>query len=55
METTNIEAAVRELAAKEAIRDLAWRYAHCVWRKDVFGAIGLFTDDGEEVEIARPR
>ncbi len=43
----NIESAVRELLDGEAIRDLARRYAHCVWQKDVAGAISLFTDQGE--------
>jgi len=37
---------VRRLVDAEAIRDLARRYAHYVWRKDVNGAIGLFTEDG---------
>ena len=41
------EAKLRELLDKEAIRDLARRYAHCVWQKDVDGAIALFTDDAE--------
>lgn len=31
----------------EAIRDLARRYAHCVWTKDVEAAIALFAEDGE--------
>jgi len=30
----------------EAIRELVHHYAHCVWRKDVSGAIDLFTEDG---------
>jgi uncharacterized protein (TIGR02246 family) len=37
---------LRELVDREAIRDLARRYAHCVWRQDVDGAIDLFTEDG---------
>lgn len=37
---------LRELADLEAIRDLARRYAHCVWQKDARGAIDLFADDG---------
>jgi ketosteroid isomerase-like protein len=36
---------VRELADLESIRDLARRYAHSVWQKDVTGAIDLFSDD----------
>ncbi|MBW2268686.1 MAG: nuclear transport factor 2 family protein [Deltaproteobacteria bacterium] len=47
MASTNIEADLRELADREAIRDLARLYAHHVWRQDVAGAIGLFTEDGE--------
>jgi uncharacterized protein (TIGR02246 family) len=30
----------------EAIRDLARRYAHCVWQRDADGAVALFTEDG---------
>jgi len=30
----------------EAIRDLARRYADCVWRRDVEGAVALFAADG---------
>ena len=36
---------VRKLADLEDIRDLARRYAHYVWQKDVPGAIDLFADD----------
>jgi ketosteroid isomerase-like protein len=54
MGTTNLEAVVRELADAEAIRDLARRYAHCVWQKDVSGAIDLFTEDGEMDTGDRP-
>jgi len=46
MSTSDLEATVRALADKESIRDLARRYAHYVWRKDVDGVVGLFTDDG---------
>jgi hypothetical protein len=52
--TTSLEATVRELADREAIRDLASRYAHCVWRKDVHGAVSLFADDGEMDTGDRP-
>lgn len=45
MTTGNLEAMVRELADKESIRDLARRYADCVWRKDAAGAASLFADD----------
>ncbi len=41
-----LEAAVRQMADREAIRDLAHRYAHCVWQKDAVGATELFTEDG---------
>ena len=41
----NWEAEVRRLANVEAIRDLARRYAHCVWQRDVEGAVGLFAED----------
>ncbi len=36
---------LQRLADLEAIRDLARRYADCVWRQDAEGAIALFTDD----------
>ncbi len=38
---------VQRLADLEAIRELARRYAHCVWQKNVDGAIDLFTDNAE--------
>jgi hypothetical protein len=37
---------VREVAAREAIRDLSARYSDCVWRKDLDGLVSLFTEDG---------
>ena len=43
----NLETTVRDLADREAIRDLARRYAHSVWQKDAAGAIALFAEDGE--------
>ena len=46
MSTPSLEATLRELTDLEAIRDLARRYAHCVWRQDVDGAVGLFAEDG---------
>ena len=53
---------VRELVDREAIRDLPVRYCDCLWRKDVDGLLGLFTDDatfvikGVEVEaVSRGR
>jgi len=42
----SLTAEVRRLADLEAIRDLARRYAHCVWTRDVPGAADLFTADG---------
>jgi uncharacterized protein (TIGR02246 family) len=38
---------VRELSDLEAIRDLARRYAHCVWQKDAAACAALFTEDCE--------
>jgi SnoaL-like domain len=40
---------VRELADREAIRDLPVRYCDCLWRKDVDGLLGLFTNDASFV------
>jgi len=37
---------LRELADREAIRDLAVRYMDCLWREDVDGLVSLFTADG---------
>ena len=47
MTTASSEMNVRELADREAIRDLARRYAHHVWRQEVPETIELFTEDGE--------
>ena len=38
---------LRELADREAIRDLACRYAHHVWQTQAGAAVELFTEDGE--------
>jgi hypothetical protein len=38
--------ALRQLLDKEGIRDLARRYADCVWRRDAAGAVELFASDG---------
>ena len=38
---------LRELTDREAIRDLARRYAHYVWQKQIAAAVDLFTEDGE--------
>lgn len=37
---------LQRLLDLEAIRDLARRYAHCIWTKDADGAAALFADDG---------
>jgi ketosteroid isomerase-like protein len=44
---SDIEDTVRELADREAIRDLARRYAHYVWQNDVASIVELFAEDGE--------
>ena len=46
MNQLSTEEIVRNLADKEAIRDLARRYADCVWRRDIEGAVGLFAANG---------
>ena len=43
---SDLDATVRRLTDLEAIRDLARRYAHCVFQKDASGAVDLFTEDG---------
>ena len=50
----SIEAVVRELSDREAIRELTHRYAHCVWRKEIAAAVDLFTEDGEMNTGDRP-
>ena len=47
MNSSEMETALRELADREEIRDLASRYADCIWRNDASGAADLFTEDGE--------
>ena len=44
METT--DELVREMAAREAIRDLSARYCDCIWRHDLDGLVSLFIEDG---------
>ena len=46
MKQPTTEELVRSLADKDSIRDLARRYADCVWRRDISGAVALFADDG---------
>ena len=43
----SLETLVREMADREAIRDLPLKYCHLVWKKDVPSIVNLFTDDGE--------
>lgn len=50
MRQEDLRQAIQELRDREAIRDLAIRYAHCVWRKDVEGAIELFAE-GASMEL----
>jgi ketosteroid isomerase-like protein len=45
--SAGIETIVRHLADREAVRDLAQRYAHYVWQNDVASLVELFADDGE--------
>ena len=47
MSRTPPDAMLQELADREAIRDLACRYAHHVWQKQGAAAALLFTEDGE--------
>jgi len=41
----SIEERVRNLVDHEGIRELARRYAHCVWQRDAAGAADLFCED----------
>jgi ketosteroid isomerase-like protein len=54
MNDKTLEAVVRELADKEAIKELASMYAHCVWQDDIETMIELFTDDGVMDPEIRP-
>ena len=54
MATEQVEALVRQLSDREAIRELAHRYAHCVWQKEMAAAVDLFTEDGEMDTGDRP-
>src|ERR1700690_4509685 len=44
METT--AELVRQVAAREAIRNLSAHYCDCIWRNDLDGLVSLFTEDG---------
>jgi len=46
MTSDDIENRVRDMADREAIRELPLRYCDCVWRKDADGIAGLYTEDG---------
>ncbi len=43
---TDVAATLADLADREAIRDLASRYAHHVWRKEIVEVVDLFAPDG---------
>lgn len=43
---TGSDARVRALLDRDEIRELAVRYAHGVWRKDVAAVAALFAEDG---------
>lgn len=59
MAAETLETKVRELADREAIRDLPVRYCHYVWTNDVEGLVGLFAEDGSittsDPELPRAR
>lgn len=46
MASDDIEKRVRDLADREAIRELPLRYCDCVWRQDADGIAELYTEDG---------
>lgn len=46
MTSSPSEQVLGDLADREAVRDLARRYAHGVWRRDVTAVVDVFTDDG---------
>ena len=46
--------ALKRLLDLEEIRDLARRYAHCVWQRDAEGAAAVFAEDGEMDTGDRP-
>ncbi len=49
----SIDQIVTELADREAIRELPVRYCDFVWRNDIEGIVGLFTDDASFSIAAR--
>lgn len=54
MEPNEMQQVLRGLADREEIRDLARRYAHCIWQRDIEGAIELFAEDGSMEMDDRP-
>ena len=54
MAERSTDALLQEMIDREAIRDLASRYAHLVWQKDVPAILDLFTEDGEVDTGDRP-
>ena len=46
MASHDIEKLVRDLADREAIRELPLRYCDCVWRQDAAGVGDLYVSDG---------
>ena len=51
---SSVEEELRRLIDLEAIRDLARRYARCVWQSDILATVDLFTEDGEMHTGERP-
>lgn len=45
---------VRRLADEDAVRGIARRYAHHVWRRDAEAVAGLFTDDAVLDTVTMP-
>lgn len=51
---SSVEEELQRLIDLEAIRDLARRYARCVWQSDILATVDLFTEDGEMHTGERP-
>lgn len=47
----NLEQQMKEVLAREAIRDLPARYCDCVWRDDIDGIAALFTENGSFIAV----
>lgn len=54
IEAQGSTALMRELVDRDAIRELAIRYAHHAWRKEVAAVVDLFADDGAFETAALP-